>query len=303
MSLPPAKMWTEPFRNLHTFVFYAQPSFNSAFATLLQHPCEHSCDWKSIVAGAKAGYYNTPQKIPTLGRLWTLLKQDSKSQPKLACESACAFIRLRATRVKRLLRDSCSGAKALRLPTLRFTCRRHLQYIDFPEWLQYVAVSCAQSWRQIWDANCGTTIHVLHVHVPKKRMPVARSTHLRLQIAHVGRLCRGSKPFSAKDQKDWQAAWFGQHMPNRCHPRKAAACELGLWLSTPAHSKPGGTLGWQCLWLSTLFITLLNLPSVAAQLNPPAFVKNLRCLDSLRIKRWCYKFTYQKVVVFKLVRG
>ena len=112
-----------------------------------------------------------------------------------------------------------------------------------------------------------------------KGMPIARSTDLRLQIAHVGKLCRGSKPFSAKDQKDWQAAWFGQHMPNRCHPRKAAACELGLWLSTPAHSKPGGTLGWQCLWLSTLFITLLNLPSVAAQLNPPAFVKNLRCLD------------------------
>ena len=109
-------------------------------------------------------------------------------------------------------------------------------------------------------------------------MPVARSANLRLQIAHVGRLCRGSKPFSAKDQKDWQAAWFGQHMPNRCHPRKAAACELGLWLSSPGHSKPGGTLGWQCLWLSTLFITLLNLPTVAAQLNPPAFLKNLRAL-------------------------
>ena len=111
-----------------------------------------------------------------------------------------------------------------------------------------------------------------------KRMPVARSTHLRLQIVHVGRLCRGSKPFSAKDQKDWQAAWFGQHMPNRCHPRKAAACELGLWLSSPGHSKPGGALGWQCLRFSTLFITLLNLPAVAAQLNPPAFLKNLRAL-------------------------
>ena len=111
-----------------------------------------------------------------------------------------------------------------------------------------------------------------------KGIPVARSTHLRLQIAHVGRLCRCSKPFLAKDQKDWQAAWFGQHMPNRCHPRKAAACELGLWLSSPGHSKPGGTLGWQCLWLSTLFITLLNLPTVAAHLNPPAFLKNLRAL-------------------------
>ena len=85
IGLPPAKMWTEPFPKPSYAVF------------LLQHPCEHSCDWKSIVAGAKAGYFNTPQKIPTLGRLWTLLKQDSKSQPKLACESACAFIRRRAT--------------------------------------------------------------------------------------------------------------------------------------------------------------------------------------------------------------
>ena len=72
-----------------------QLSFTSPFATLSRRavfllPCEHSCDWKSIVAGAKAGYFNTPQKIPTRGRLWTLLKQDkqdSKSQPKLACEN------------------------------------------------------------------------------------------------------------------------------------------------------------------------------------------------------------------------
>ena len=121
-----------------------------------------------------------------------------------------------------------------------------------------------------------------------KRMPVARSTHFSLQIVHMWGLYRGSKPFSAKDQKDWQAAWFGQHMPNRCHPRKAAACELGLWLSSPGHSKPSGTLGWQCLWLLTLFITLLNLPTVAAQLNPPAFLKTARssCPDWGALQEW-----------------
>ena len=46
---------------------------------------------------------------------------------------------------------------------------------------------------------------------------------------------------------------------NRCHPRKAAACELGPWLSS-RHSKPGGALGWwQCLWawLSILFICVI----------------------------------------------
>ena len=149
MGLPPFKMWTEPFPKPSYFWFYAQLSFTPPFATfswravffLLQHPCEHSCDWKTIVAGAKAGYFNAPQKNRTHGRLWTLLKQDSNSQPKLACESACAFIRLRATRVKRLLRDSCSGAKALRLPTRRFTCRRHLHWFS-----QMPAVCCSKLW-------------------------------------------------------------------------------------------------------------------------------------------------------------
>ena len=165
----PPKCELSRFRNLHTF-----GSMRNSLSPLLSrhfrgvrffycsiHVSTHVTG-RVLSQEQRQATLTPPQKIPTRGRVWTQLKQDSKSQPKLVCESVCAFIRLRATRVKRLLRDSCSGAKALRLPTLRFTCRRHLHLFS-----RMVAVSCTQSWRQIWDANCRTTIHVHHIHVLK----------------------------------------------------------------------------------------------------------------------------------------
>ena len=135
-----------------------------------------------------------------------------------------------ATRVKRLLRDSCSGAKALRLPTLRFTCRRHLHRFS-----RMVAV-CGSKLCPILASNLGRE---LPDNNPCPSRPCSQNEcQLQDQPTLGSKLPTWGDFVEVPSLSPLRIIRIG----NRCHPRKAAACELGPWLSS-RHSKPGGALG------------------------------------------------------------
>ena len=199
------------------------------------------------LAFAKECYFNTPHKIATCGRLCTLLKQYSKSQPKLACESVWAFS---------CAQQEWSGfSETVAHGQKHWGCQRfdlHAEdtYIDFLKWLPYKIYTqflasklgrelldnnpcpshpCSQNECQLQDqptlasklSTCGDFIEVPSLSA--------------LRTKRIGKPCCSASTC--------RIAAIQERL------RHTVGCGLGRWLSSPGHSKPGGFLGWcQCLW-------------------------------------------------------